>query len=350
MKNAKKVLLGLFVVLFTFTATACGNTGSSEPQTLIISTWGLEEDTLWDEVYKPFEEEYNVTIQLETGTTSDRYTKLASNPNSTIDIIELSQKAAADGYEAGLFAAVDYSKVSNYKNLIPAAQAVADQGYGPAYTINSIGIIYDKEAVGFEIKDWSDLWDARLEGKISIPDIATTFGPAMVHVASDYKGVDIATDNGDAAFKALEELKPNIVKTYSKSADAANMFASGEIAVAVVGDFAVNTITNAAPTVTYMVPESGTYANFNTIDINVNSENTDLAYKYINWRLSQETQTKTAEFLNEAPVNKLVELTDEQAAGKTVGAVAERAKAIDFELVNKNISEWTDKWNKAVNN
>ena len=32
----------------------------------------------------------------------------------------------------------------------------------------------------------------------------------------------------------------------------------------------------------YVVPESGTYANFNTIEVNKNSDNKDLAYKYKN--------------------------------------------------------------------
>ena len=64
----------------------------------------------------------------------------------------------------------------------------------------------------------------------------------MVHIASDYKGVDITSDNGKAAFEALEELKPNIVKTYTKSSDLTNMFSAGEISVAVVADFGVSLI------------------------------------------------------------------------------------------------------------
>jgi len=345
----KKLLIALFSAFLLITTTACGGGTTAEKQTLVISTWGLEEDALWSEVYEPFEKEYNCIIQLEVGTTAERYTKLAENPNSAIDIIELSQKAAADGYVDGLFEEIDYSKIDNYEKLIPAAKAVADQGYGPAYTINSIGIVYDKEQTGFEIKTWDDLWDARLAGKISIPDIGTTFGPAMIYMASDHAKVDIESDNGAAAFKALEELKPNIVKTYARSADLANMFAAGEIAVAVVGDFGVPTIKNANESVEYVVPASGTYANLNTIDIVAGAANMDLAYKYINWRISQATQSKTVAALNEAPVNTLVELTDEQKVNKTVDEVAANAKSLNFTFVNANINDWTDKWNVTLN-
>ena len=57
----------------------------------------------------------------------------------------------------------------------------------------------------------------------------------------------------------------------------------------------------------FVVPAEYTYANFNTIDINKNSKNKDLAYMYINWRISQELQSVTAVTLNEGPVNKNVE-------------------------------------------
>jgi putative spermidine/putrescine transport system substrate-binding protein len=322
---------------------------SGEKQQLIISTWGLSEDVLHEDVYGPFEEAFNCEVVLETGSTSERYTKLLNDPNSTIDVIELSQSAAANGYDANLFEKIDYSKIPNAEQLIPAAQQLTESGYGPAYTVNSVGIIYDKEAVGFEITSFADLWNSELEGMVAIPDITTTFGPAMVAIASDYKEVDITTDNGTAAFEALKELKPNILKTYTKSSDLANMFASGEITVAVVGNFAVPMIQEAAPNVAYVTPE-GTYANFNTIDINVNSENKDLAYEYINWRLSSELQASTATTLNEAPTNSTVTLTDEIAKDMTYGEIATSAKAIDYSFVNPILEDWINQWNLTINN
>ena len=351
----KKTLAICFATIMMVTGlTGCG-ASTEEGQSadgkrqLVISTWGLSEDILKEDVYAPFEEQFNCEIVLEIGTTPERYTKLATDPSSTVDVIDLSQAKAAEGYEAGLFEQIDYSKIPNAKDLIPSALELTENGYGPAYTINSIGIMYDKEALGFEITEFADLWKPELAGKISIPDITSTFGPAMMYVASDYKGVDITTDEGAKAFEALEELKPNIVKTYSKSSDLANMFASGEIQVAVVGDFAIPTIQAAAPQAIYVSPASGTYANFNTMDINKTSKNKDLAYEFINWRLSNELQTKTAESLNEAPTNSTVQLTDEVALNKTYGEVANNAKAIDYSFVNKFLSKWIDQWNRILN-
>ncbi len=345
----KKVLKAALTLALALSATAAVSAAPSGTRTLVVSTWGLSEDILWRDVYAPFEKKYDCKVVLELGTTPERYTKLAADPNTTVDVIELSQKAAADGYAANLFAKIDYGKIPNSKYLIPAAKAMTKSGYGPAYTLNSIGIVYNPKALGFEIKEWADLWRPELANEISIPAITSTFGPAMVYVAADYAKVPVSSDKGAAAFKALEALKKNIVKTYEKSSDLANMFASGEIVAAVVGDFAIPIITKALPEAKYIVPASGTYANFNTIDVVASSKNKDLAYEYINWRISRELQSKTAVSLNEAPANASVKLDAAQAANKTYGDVAKRAKTIDYVLVNPLMSGWIDSWNRILN-
>lgn len=347
----KKFLLSLSVFALCLVGCSSNDASKGEKQKLVVSTWGLNADIVREDVYAEFEKENNCEIIVEEGTTTDRYGKLKANPNYEVDIIELSQSRATKGYADGVFEKIDYSKIPNAESLISGAAALKSNGYGPAYTVNSVGIIYDKDKVGFEIKEWADLWKPELKGKISIPEITTTFGPAMVHIASDYKGVDIKTDNGKAAFEALNELKPNIVKTYNKSSDLANMFAAGEIAVAVIGDFGIPSIQKegVVPDAVYVVPASGTYANFNTIDINATSKNKELAYKYINWRLSKELQTKTAVSLNEAPTNKDVELSGDDAKNKTYGDIASRAKAIDYSFANPLLSDWIDQWNRIIN-
>lgn len=345
------------VLCAAMTLTACGgsaSTGDSQAaaegkQKLVLSTYGLSEDISAEEVYAPFEKEFNCEIVTETGGTNDRYTKLAADSESSIDVIELSQAMTAKGIEEGLFEDIDLSKIENAGDMITAAKTMADAGQGVAYTINSIGIMYNPEAVDFEIKSFDDLWDPRLEGMVSIPEITTTFGPAMVYMASDHAGVDIKSDNAEAAFNALAELKPNLVKTYTKASDLINMFTSGEVAVAIVGDFGVPTIQAANPDLVYVTPDI-TYANFNTISITKNCKNKDLAYAYLNYRLSPELQTKTGKALNEAPTNSKVEFTEEESKNMTYGEKAANAKVLDYSFVNPQLNSWIDQWNRIINN
>ena len=346
-----KKRLGVLLCAAMLVGMSACSSKEEEKNTLTVSTYALSEDIVRRDVMAPFEEEFNCEIITDLGTAGDRLTKLQNNPDSGIDVIELNQSSAAKAYELGLVDKIDFSKIENAADLIAPAKKLQEMyGYGPAFVIQSCGIIYDKEAAGFEITSWEDLWRPELAGKIAVPDITSTFGVPMVHIASDYKGVDIKSDNGAAAFEALEELKPNVVKSYTKSSDLANMFAAGEIVAAVVGDFAVPVIEAADANCVYVVPESGTYANFNMIDVVATSKNKELAYKYINWRISSELQSVSSISLNEGPTNVKVQLTDEQASQMTYGKIAEKAKVIDYTFVNPLLPDWTDQWNRLLNN
>lgn len=345
MKKAIVILLALFLAIPVF-----ANGSSDSQDQLIISTWGLSEDDLWAEVYEPFEKANNATVVLDVGNAQERYTKLMNDPNSKVDVIELAQKNTADGVNAGAFDPVLVSEIENFDLLIPAAQEIIRSGSGAPYTLNSIGIVYNKANAGIEINHWADLWDPALKGKIAVPDITTTFGPALLVMCSDVYGVDATTDGGETAFQALADLKPNVARTYAKSSDVGNLLKTGEIAVAIIGDFGVPVAAKADPDAIYVVPEEGSYANFNVINIAKGTQNRELAVKYINYRLDAATETRTAEVLNEAPVNTAVVLTPEVAANKTVGEVAANAKVVDFTVINPLMASWIDRFNRLMNN
>jgi putative spermidine/putrescine transport system substrate-binding protein len=352
MEMLKKFLLitvALGLVTSVFVGCSSGSTPADEKKDLVISTFGFNEDKLQENVFKPFEEEHGVKIVLETGNNSDRLTKLKNNPKSTVDLIYLAESYADQGIEAGLFEKIDYSKIPNSENMLDKGKVTTESGFGPAYTLNSIGIAVNPNKVDFEINSWEDLWRPELKGKIAIPNITTTFGPSMVYIAAQKAGVDISKDKGAAAFKELEKLKPNVVKTYSKSSDLANMFASGEITVAVTADFAYGMITNAAPEIKLITPQAGRYLNFNSINLNKNSDNKELAYEFMNYVLSEEVQNKTAKNLSESPINKKVSLTDEESKNLTYGSTAENANTIDYKVVNKLMTQWIDTWNRTMN-
>lgn len=351
----KKIMIGV-IAATTLLMAACGNSEADTKndtkkgsETLVVSTFGLSEDIVKKDIIAPFEKANDAKVTLEVGNSADRYTKLLNNPNAGIDVIELAQANATQGNEEGLFEKITEKEVPNIKDLTTGAKEVYDSGAGVPIAVNSIGIVYNKEKLGKEITSWDDLWSEDLKGKISVPDISTTAGPLMLYVASDHAGVDITTDKGEAAFGAMKELKTNVVKTYSKSSDLANMFQSGEIEVAVVADFAVDIIQGASEDAVYVVPESGTYANYNTVNVPKNAKNKELAYTFVNDRISEESQKTKAISLNEGPTNSKVKLDEEQAKNKTYGAVAERAKTVDFVFIDKNMSNWVDQWNRTMN-
>lgn len=354
MKKQTKFFAVITTLLLTLLVAGCSSKSASKQ--LTVSTFGLATKQMTRDVFTPFGKDNNLTVKSQFGDSSSRFTQISHNPNSGIDVIELAQNNAVAGQNKGVFKKLDFSKLKNFKYLSADQQKLAKETNSVPYTVNSIGIIYNPKKVG-KITSWDQLWDKKLANKIAIPDISTTFGPAMVYIANQHwqnqQTTSSFVDNGKVdekqAFGELKALKPNVVKTYAKSSDLANMFKSGEIDVAVVGDFAVGMIKTAAPDVEYTVPESGTYANYDTASILKDSKNTDAAYKYIDYRIGKESQTKVAEksSLNNAPVNSTVKLDDPQYM--TYGKTAERAKMIDFNYVNKQLPSWIKQWNQTMN-
>lgn len=322
----------------------------SEPTELVISTWGYNEDLLRKNVFEPFEAANNVTIILETGNNSDRLNKIRTIENSSIDLIFLAESFAIQGIEEGLFAELNKDNMPNLANIYDMAKSPNGEAYGPAYTLNRTGIIYDPAAVDLEVTSWADLWNSAFENNSAIPEITTTAGPAMVAAAANAAGVDAFADT-DAAFAKLAEIKPNLVKTYGRSSELVNMFAQGEIVIGVAQDFAYGSIKEAVPTAEWVNPSEGAFVNLNTINVIKGSKNQAMAEKFIDWMLSEEVQKANALDKIDSPINVNVMLTEEEATGLTYGTeLIESLVVLDLSKVNSAMDTWIDKWNREISN
>lgn len=329
---------------------APAETASAEPTELIISTWGYNEDLFRKNVFDAFEAQNNVKIILEVGNNSDRLNKIRAMEDSNVDVIFLAESFAVQGIEEDLFESFDRSQVPNIEQIYEVCQAPHGESYGPSYTVNRTGIIYDTAMVDFEVTSWSDLWNPAFESNLAIPEITTTAGPAMVVLAGQKVEAD-ALENADAAFAELVALKPNVMKIYTRSSEMVNMFAQGEIIGAVANDFAFGRVLDAVPTAAWIDPVEGGFVNRNTVNLVKGTENAEMAYKLINYWLSEEVQKACALDKIDSPVNANVVLTEEESYGLTYGAeLMESLQAIDSTEVNGVKAEWINRWNREVAN
>lgn len=340
----KKYLPILLITIFVMSVLLSSAVMAKE--TLVISTWGYNEDLLWKNLYQPFEEKYDCEIQLEVGNNSTRLNKVKMRQGSTVDVIYLAESYALNAINSGMIAELNRDNIPNIEELYPVAKAPHGEQYGPAYTLVKLGIIYDQNSVDKPIESWFDLWDQSFEDNVSIPDFNTTAGPAMLIMAAEKAGVELA-ENPDQAFAELEKMKENVVKNYSRSSDVANMFAQGEIAAAPAMDFAFFRVKDAVDGAVWLNPKEGSFANFNTLNIVKGSDNKELAEKFINYAISEEVQTKMAMDKVESPLNMEVELTAAEAEGLTYGAdLINSLNTIDWNLINSNKEAWLQRWNR----
>lgn len=318
---------------------------SFEGQKLTVSTFSFNAELLQKNIYDPFMEATGCELIVEGGKNAERVTKIKEAPG-TYDVVVIGDAFVADLIDEGLIETLDSSHLTNLDGLYDNAKAPFGAEYGPAYTFNRLGIVYDSATCPIEITSWADLWSPELEGQIAIPDITTTSGPLFYYSIAAVSGLTPGADD-EAIFKKLEELKPNVMKTYTSANDTITMLNQGEISVAVLLDYSYTAAKSASEDYIWVDPTEASYSGFNTLNILKGCENKELAEAFIDFYISKEVQLAEALDGVDSPVRTDVELTPEQAANFTYGKeMIDNLQIPDWETINANKAGWTDKWNE----
>lgn len=358
-------------VLAAGSLTGCGSSGSNESQAadpakteaggetkaaadgdkpfagqeLKISTFSFNAELLQKNIYDPFMEATGCKLIVEGGKNAERVTKIKESPNN-YDIVVIGDAYIKDLIDSDLIETIDRSKLTNLDSLYDLAKAPFGDEYGPAYTFNRLGIVYDQATTPVEITSWADLWSPEFKDGIAIPDITATTGPLFYYSVAEMLDLTPGKDD-DAIFAKLEELKPNIVKTYTSANDTINMLNQGEISAAVVLDYSYTAAKQANEDYVWVDPSEGSYSGYNTINIIKGCQNKELAEAFVDFYISKEAQLAEALDGVDSPVRKDVELTEEQSANFTYGAdMINGLKLPDWTVINDNKAGWTERWNE----
>ena len=326
-------------------ADGAANLGNFEGQELKVSTFSFNAELLQKNVYDPFMEATGCKLIVEGGKNAERMTKIKETQDN-YDIVIIGDAFIADLIDEGLVEEIDSSRLSNMDALYDIAKAPFGEEYGPAYTFNRLGIVYDKATCPIEITSWADLWNPELEGLVSIPDITTTSGPLFYYSVAQMEGLIPGKDD-EAIFAKLAELKPNVMKTYTSANDTITMLNQGEISAAVLLDFSYTAAKSASEDYVWVDPSEGSYSGFNTINIVKGCQNKELAEAFVDFYISKEVQLAEALDGVDAPVRTDVELTEEQSANFTYGKeMIEGLKIPDWAVINAKKAAWTENWNE----
>ena len=333
------------------TTAAAGETADASAaqdfagQTLTISTFSFNAELLQKNIYDPFMEQTGAKLVVETGKNAERVTKIEESPEN-YDVVVISDSFAAQLGNDGILGNIDRSKIANLDSIYDAAKAPMGEEYGPAYTFNRLGIVYDPSMIDVEIKSFADLWNPELKDCIAVPDITTTSGMLFYYATAAAFGLTPGQDD-DAIFAKLEELKPNVVKTWTSANDTITMLNQGEASVAALLDYSYTTAKQANPDYVWVSPSEGNFACFNMLNITKDCKNKELAEAFINFYLSKDVQLADALDGVDAPVNTEVELTEEQAANFTYGQeMVDSLVLPDWSLITEKKADWINRWNE----
>ena len=344
-----KKLVALILVAALLASVACFAVAEDKPfagQTLTISTFAFNAELLQKNIYDPFMEMTGCTIVADGASNAVRVTKLAEAAEGDYDVVIIGDMFVKQLMAEGKIDTLDASKLTNLSAVYDNAKAPMGEGYGPAYTFNRLGIVYDPDTCPVEIKSFADLWNPELKDYIAIPAITNTSGPLFYYGVAAAFGLEPGKDDA-AIFAKLAELKPNVKSTYTSANNTITMLNQGEICVAVLLDYSYTTAKSANPAYVWVNPAEGLYGGYNMLNIIKGSKNKELAEAFIDFYLSYDVQYAEAMDGVDSPVRTDIVLDEEHAQNFTYGDMVSQLILPDWDFVTENLPAWTEQWNET---
>ncbi|HOJ88294.1 MAG TPA: ABC transporter substrate-binding protein [Pseudothermotoga sp.] len=338
----RKIFLGAVVCLIALTVFSAAKVN--------VSTWGFNLDLLDKNISKPFLEKYGIEIVREVGNNSVRLTKLISQKsNPVIDVVHFVDYYAMLAVKEGLLQPVDTSKLKNYSEIYDFAKDPIGGNYGIGYTVYSMGIVYRTDKIKGPINSWKDFWSKEVAGHISLPDITTTQGPALMMLINQIYDGNAYDPELKTAFEKVRQLKKDVVTFYKTSSELLNLFKMGEVWMAPVQRFSWGQFLDTGLPLAWVTPVEGMPGFLNVISIIKGAKNLEEAYKYIDFMISEEVQYAEAMDLVDSPVNVNVVVPQEIAEKLTYGV--DHIKSLIFyktDFIVENYDKWINKWNELI--
>ncbi|XKK41718.1 extracellular solute-binding protein [Nocardiopsis sp. ARC36] len=328
--------------------TGCSSSDDESADALVVSTFPFGVEEFQEAVVDPFTEATGIEVVLDTGSNSDRLSKLDLEGGGGSDVVLISDYYAALGQESGLFQEVDAEQVPH---LAEIADFAVEEGYsGPAYSYQLNGTLYNTDELGAEeAADWGLYGSEAHAGRLALPDISVTAGQLMVSGVAETYGegpYDI-----DTALDTLGGWAPGVLQFYTSTTEVTNLLAQGEIVAAdALSGFATEMVAAGEP-VAWTPPASGSYMATNRAMIPVGAAHAEDAHAFVDYLLSPEAQTASAELVGDMPVHP--DATVPATITDVVGDVADDPIAAGYgtldpaELVPTR-GEWVERFAREV--
>ncbi|MDD3205091.1 MAG: spermidine/putrescine ABC transporter substrate-binding protein [Lachnospiraceae bacterium] len=320
MKKIAAILLGIMMVAGVL--TGCGkNTTNDEnganqttqeaAQTAEATAESTDSNTTalsgelnlytWDgmfpqEVLDGFEEETGVKINYSNfDYDEDMLAKLEETKGGDYDLVIADDYIIELAIKEGLVQKLNKEQIPNFGNINPLFQSQfydATNEYTVPYGSGIPLIVYDKEAVGFEIKSYEDLWNPALEDNLAIVgNYRVIDGITLKTLGESFNTEDL--DTIQKAGDKLLELAPNI-RLISDS-NTQDYIVSGEVSAAFLYTSQVTQALEANPDLSVCYPSEGLGFGIMAGFIPSQAPNADAANAFLNYILQPEVSAKCFE-------------------------------------------------------
>jgi putative spermidine/putrescine transport system substrate-binding protein len=313
---------------------------------VVVGTWGGDyAQLLTKNVEDPFLKPKGYEVAQDQAADSPRRSKMLAEkrlPRGTSDIQGLSAAQMFEMNEAGVCEQIDYSKLSNAKNIIPTMK----YPYGIGHIYSGKVAVYNPKLVPAAPKSFKDAFDPKHGNKIGIIDIQYQYVMVSAAIAAGGKVNDI--EPGKAL---LMEAKKAGARIYPTNEAFAQALKTEEIGIGVMWKARVRQWQKAGISVESVAPSEGVLMYVSGFAIPKNAPNKEGGYAYMDAMLEKGAQENFAIDMGYNPTvtNAVVEPDLQKRIGFTPEEQA-RLVDLDYAYLAKNDSamkEWWDKVFKA---
>ncbi|WP_236020783.1 ABC transporter substrate-binding protein [Devosia sediminis] len=338
-------------VLLSSAALTVMSTGAFAQENVlyVAGNGGSQEELMRAEIFPAFEAETGIEIVYSAGNSAAVLAKLlAQEANQQVDVAMMNTGPMSQAIELGICQDLDLGE--HEANIYDFAKFESGKAVG--FGVVSLGLAYNKDVFAREGWDaptsWTDLEDPKFAGKIVFQPLNNTNGMlALIKLAEIYGG---GVDNLDPGFAVMaEKIAPNVLSFEPASARLAEMFQSGEVDLAVWSSTQVKVLAESGFPVELVYPSEGAMVISNDVCAVNTSAPKPEAQAFINYLVSPEVQEILAKGLGFGPVNKLAELTPEEAVGIPYGPEqVSSLEVVDWNVVNANREDWDRRWVREI--
>jgi spermidine/putrescine transport system substrate-binding protein len=302
MKRAAFAAIFVLAILFA----GCG----PKTETLSLLVWEGYADPSF---LKAFEDAHHCKVVASyMGSSDELVAKLRGGSAGNYDVISPSSDVATSIVRAGLAAPLDLSKIPAYPQLSarlresPLVKANG-QTYGVPFVWGPNPLLFDTNAFPKAPESWSDLWNPKLKGKISLWDELSS-----VYMAAQVLGYDkpdpsqlynLSDEQLEAVKKKLIELKPNVRKYWTTGGELTNLFQNHEVTAAMGWPLMTVQLRKLNYPIGETIPKENTTGWIDHLMITAASSHKELAQAFLEYMVEPQTQKLITDVTHYTPAN-----------------------------------------------
>lgn len=314
--------------------------GAAKAEPVVLMTWG----GVWQKTFQELAAIYktktgkDVTIVAQATGDAGLARLVAQKGKSDVDLWTPNMINYVRALNAQVLEPLDAKALPN------AADVQKTLIFSHAITawVSQRGIFYRKDLVPFEPKEWKDLWDPRLKGKMAAP--AAAFDPGYFPLmASVINGGN--EKNLDPGFANLAKLKGSVSSFYTNNVQSIRLLEAGEVALVAWGVLP-NVIKHLGPDSKYgfVIPKPAFVAE-TPIAMVAGTTKKKEAQDFINFVLSVEAQEILSSALGSAPANSKAKIP---ASIKPIVSDASNNYVVDYDVLSRDLGKIIDRYDREI--